>query len=108
MSDRCTFFHRKHNLGTNRLPSNLPLIVCSRCHRVWEYNGAERKYFKMGKLQNPEWSVGYITLSYKELNPILIEYFIKLNGIQDQAKIDELRKWSKESTRSIADSLFKT
>lgn len=107
MSDRCTFFHKKHDLNTKSLPSNLPLFVCSRCHRVWEFNGAERKYFKMGNLQNPEWSVGFITLSYEELNPVLIEYFIKFNGIQDKAKIDELRKWSKNSTRSIADNLFK-
>lgn len=106
MSDRCTFLHSRHDLQTKRLDSNLPLFICSRCHRVWEFNGAERKYFKTGSLQNPEWSVGFITLGYEELNPVLIEYYIKFNGIQDKNKIDELRKWSKETKFSIASQLF--
>ena len=107
MSDRCSFFHRKHDLQTQRLDSNLPLLVCSRCHRVWEFNGAERKYFKTTSLQNPEWSVGYITLDHQELNPVLVEYYIKFNGIRDKKRIEALRKWAKESKRSIANDLFK-
>jgi hypothetical protein len=107
MSDRCTFFHKKHKLSSAELPSNLPLFVCSRCHRIWEFNGAERKYFKMGKLQKPEWSVGYITLDHEELNPALIEYVIKFKGIQDKSQIDALRKMGKESKINIANYLFK-
>lgn len=108
MSDRCSILYRKHDLQTQRLDSNLPLLTCSRCHRVWEYNGAERKYFKMGALQNPEWSVGFITLNYEELNPVLIEYFIKFNGIEDKGKLVELRKWARETKFSIANQLFKS
>jgi hypothetical protein len=73
---------------------------------VWEFNGAERKYFKTTSLQNPEWSVGYITLGYEELNPALIEYFIKFNGIRDKNMIDTLHKMSKEAKFSLADRLF--
>jgi len=107
MSNRCTFFHSKHDIQTKRLDSNLPLFVCLRCHRVWEFNGAERKYFKTGSLQNPEWSVGFITLDYEELNRALIEYFIIFNGIKDKNKIEELRKFAKESKVSIANDLIK-
>jgi hypothetical protein len=95
-------------LQTKRLDSNLPLFVCSRCHRVWEFNGAERKYFKTSSLQNPEWSVGYITLGYEELNPVLVEYVIKFKNIDDKATLEALRKLGKENRFSIANQLFKS
>jgi len=108
MSDRCSLLFGKHKLSTIQLPSNLPLFVCSRCHRVWEFNGAERKYFfGIPGLRNSEWSVGNITLHADELNPVLIEYFIKFNGIKDKATLDALRKLGKESKFSLAPQLFK-
>ncbi len=119
MSDRCTFFHKKHVLEAKVTGSNLPLIRCLRCRRQWDYNGYERipSFSKSWKAweasantlsQSPEYGHSkYITLDPEELNPLLVEYVIKFHKIQDKATIAALREMGKEKRFTITHQLFK-
>ena len=119
MSDRCTFFHKKHVLEAKVTGSNLPLIRCLRCRRQWDHTGYERipslsKNWKAWEdsastlSQSPEYGLSkYITLDVEELNPLLVEYVIKFLKIEDKATIAALREMGKEKRFSIASQLFK-
>jgi hypothetical protein len=90
---------------------------------VWDYNGYERIPFgyeswgdwnkdamksKGLPAMAPEWHHSkYITLDPEQLNPLLVEYFIKFMKIEDKATIEYYRELGKEKRFTITHLLFK-